>query len=153
MAGLAFCTLISFSQVQDKRVNFILFIDNELPLTGITDGVILLRDDQGAIKDSLTFDYHVGGLALSSTNYEKLFASNPHYRILVKFKYEIIWPKYQVFNYQSEIPSRWLNEEFIIFKFYNSSNKESRAKYLFSNGNRYIVQVIIPSKRTVLDER
>jgi hypothetical protein len=151
--GLAFCTLMSSAQQQDKRLNFILFIDNELPLIGITDGLILFKDDQGFIKDSLPFSYHVGALAMSSTNYEKLFASNLNYRILIKFNYKLFRPKYQVFNYEGEIPPGWLNEEYIIFKVYNSSNKTSKAKYLFQNGNKYIVQVIIPSKSTTLNKR
>jgi len=62
-----------FSQDQNKRLNFILLIDNEIPKTSIYDGFFFIKNSTGAIKDSIAFDYQVGALIMTDLNHKKLF--------------------------------------------------------------------------------
>lgn len=140
----------SLGQEQNKRLTFILSIDNEVTITGVTDGVFLLRDSTGAIKDKLPFDYHVGGLIMSPSDYKKLFSYDPKYRISIKFKYTEFRPRCGEHTYEEEIPKGWLNEEYMIFNVYNASNKGNRAKYFFKPGQEYLIQIKIPSYSTIL---
>jgi hypothetical protein len=155
-AFFIFLTLFSsalLGQGQDKRLTFILTIDDELPVTDITDGVFLLKDSTGTIKDKISFDYHVGGLGISAVDYKTLFASNPEYSIFIKFKHTVFRPNYTEYIYEKEIPRKWLNEEYIILKIYNASNKVSRAKYFFKHGQKYLIRIKIPGSSTILITR
>ena len=138
------------AQEQSKRLTFILFIDSQLPTTGITDGMFLLKDSSGVIKDKMPFDYHVGGLVMAASDYEKLFKSTSEYRIFVKFKYAEFRPENIQNTYEKEIPKGWLNDEYIILKVYNYANKANRAEYVFKPREEYLIQIKIPASSTIL---
>jgi hypothetical protein len=141
---------ILYGQIKNERLTFILFIDNKLPVTDVTDGEILIKDSSGIKMDEIPFDFHVGGLLMSSLDYKKLFNINPKLRIFIKFKYKVFYPKYDEFLYESEIPVGWLNKEYIILKVYNKSDKINREKYVFGNGEKYLVQIMIPGSSSIL---
>ena len=142
-------TLTLFGQEQSKRLTFILSIDDQLPVTDITDGTFLIMDSVGTIKEKIPFNYHVGGLGLSLSDYKKLFASNSDSRILIRFKHVQFRPTYVEYSYEKEIPKGWLNEEYMVLKVYNKSVKSNRAKYFYKPGQRYIIQVKIPGSSTI----
>jgi hypothetical protein len=139
-----------YGQTKNERLTLILFIDNKLPVTDVTDGEILLKDSSGIKKDEIKFDFHVGGLLMSSPDYEKLLNINRGSRIIIKFKYKVFYPKFGEFSYEIEIPEGWINKEYIILKIYNESNKINREKYFFKNGQKYLVQIIIPGSSSIL---
>ncbi len=112
--------------------------------------MFLLKDNSDAIKDTIPFDYHVGGLVMTASDYKKLFVSAPNYRVSVKFRYTEFRPQYIQNDYEKEIPKGWLNEEYTILKVYNYANKVSRAEYVFKANEKYLIQIKIPASSTIL---
>lgn len=146
--------LTLFGQDQNKRLNFILLIDNEIPKTSIYDSFFKIKDSTGVIKDQIAVDYQVGGLIIPGSYYKKLFLQNSKSKIVIQFKYKIFLPdSAQVNQYEYEMPANWFNEKYIILKVYNYSNKESRRKYYFNKKSyRIIIQTplggnVIATKR------
>lgn len=151
--SLALYSSALFGQAQDKRLTFILIIDDELPVTDITNGIFLFKDSAGTIKDKISFDYKVGGLLMSSSDYKKLLSPNPEHRIFIKFKHIEFRPHHVEYTYEKEIPNGWINKEYIIFRVFNASNKVNRTKYFFKQGEEYLIQIKIPGSSTLLITR
>lgn len=136
--------LNTLGQEQKKRINFILLIDNDIPKTNVYEGYVLIKDSLDTLKDKFSFDYQVGGLLLSNSNYRDLFSKYSRCKIIISFKYEQLHlNESKVFEYEKEIPAGWLNEVYIIFKIYNYSNLESRKKY-FLKKNSYAIEINVP---------
>jgi hypothetical protein len=121
---------------QNKRLNFIILIDNEIPKTNIVEGRFIVKDSMGTRKDSINFKYQVGGLIIDSSDYKKLLPQNLKSKVVIKFDYSTL-PDLAVNEYKYEIPSEWLNEVYMIVRVYNYSNEESRRKYYFRKKNGY----------------
>ena len=86
-----------FGQEQDKHLTFILFIDDKVATRDVTDGMFLIKDSTGTIRDKIAFVYHVGYLSMSSADYKKIFDSKLEYRIFMKF---IIIPEISYFFFK-----------------------------------------------------
>jgi hypothetical protein len=142
-----------FGQEKSKRLNFILLIDNEVPVATVYNGVFIITDSSRILKDTLSFDYEVGSIKMSSSNYNKLFFRNPQTKIEIKFKYESYQSHFtDVYEYKTEIPSEWINEMYIILKVYNYFNKESRRKYFLKKGG-YGIEIRVPGAGSVIPLR
>lgn len=150
---LILSNLYLFGQEKSKRLTFILSIDGELPVSDIKDGFFMSGDSLGCIKDTIPFEYHVGYLSMSPANYKKFFSLNPSSRVFINFLHLLFRPQHFEKIYRKEIPREWLNEEYIILKVYNVSNKESRAKYYFKPEEQSLIQIIIPGNSTILTTR
>jgi hypothetical protein len=141
-----------FAQEQSKRLNFILLIDNEIPVASVYDGFFLIKDSAG-IKDKIPFDYQVGGLVMSSSNYRKLFLQYSGSEIDINFKYRKLDSNSdEAHEYKKKIPEGWMNEMYIIFKVYNYYNKESRKKY-FLKKDDYGIEISVPGAGSVIPIR
>jgi len=135
------------------RMNFVLEIDNEIPVATIYDGVFLIKDSAGNIKDKIPFDYEVGGLSMSSSNYHKLFFQYLKDEVTINFSYRNLdTNSSEAYKYEKEIPKGWLNETYMIFKVYNYYNRESRKKYFLKKGG-YGVEIRVPGAGSVIPTR
>lgn len=139
-----------FAQEADKRLTFILLIDNEVAANDISDGMFLLQDSTGVVRDKLPFTYHVGSLSMSLADYNKLFGSNKGYKVVLTFIHTEFRPRYSQHTYEKLIPSEWLNEQYIILKVYNRSLSANRSKYVFGKGQQYLIQVKVPGSGSIL---
>jgi len=143
---------ILYAQEQDKRMVFILLIDNEVPVSNIFGGVFLIADSTGPVKDTIPFEYQVGSLRISHPNYEKLRKYLKR-KIIIDFKYnKLTTNNSEVYEYKEKIPEGWLNEEYMIFKVYNYFNPESRRKYAL-NKNCYGIEIAVPGAGSVFPKR
>ena len=149
---------IAFAQEKTKRLPFVLLIDNEVPDPSIIKGIFLIKDSIGMIKDSIKFDYQIGGLDLESSAYNKFFKVNQTYNIFVRFK-EKDFKLNTTYIYQEQIPNKYINDEYpngfineryFIVKIFNKFNGDSRAKYYFKKNENYIVQIEIPGFSSLL---
>ena len=129
-----------FGQDQNKRLNFILLIDNEIPKTSIYDGFFFIKNNIGVIKDSIAFDYQVGALMMTDFDYKRLFSQDQKSKIIIKFKFKRFFPDSAVVSqYEYAIPANWVNEKYMILKVYNRYNNESREKYYFNKDSYRII--------------
>lgn len=143
----------AFGQEQSQRLNFILLIDKEIPIATIFDGYFLFKTQQNNIEDTIPFNYQVGGLMLTSSNYKKLFIQDSTAEIIIKFKYKRLFSSFvEIHDYEKRIPSTWINELYIILNIYNYYNATSRKKYYMRKGE-YLIQLQVPGKQNVLPFR
>jgi hypothetical protein len=135
-----------FGQDQEKRLNLVLLIDNDIPTPDvISKAFFLIQDSAGNVRDTLPFLYGVGGLVLTEENYNKLFRFSPGSQIYINFHY-YQWNKHegsQDFNYKQKLSARCINEWYTILKIHNYSLRESRKEYT-SNGDGFAVQISYP---------
>lgn len=141
-----FCTSFAinnslFSQESNKRINFVLLIDNDVPVPSkISKCYFSNKDTIGNIKDSIPFAYEVGGLLLSSDNYKKLITYPHQSNLYINFIYI---DNNQFYKYQKRISAEWINELYLILKIHNYSLRESKKQYT-RNGDGFGTQIIFP---------
>jgi len=151
-------SVIAFAQERTKRLPFILLIDNEIPDPSIINGVFIIKDNTGTVKDSIKFKYEIGGLDMDQSAYNKFFNVKQSYNIFVKFN-EQSAKLDTTYVYQKQIPNKYINSEYpngyinkryFAIKIFNKFNVESRSKYYFKMNESYVVQIIIPGFSTIL---
>jgi hypothetical protein len=150
------CIVLSssgFAQVPNKQLPFILLIDNDIPVNNIYDGFFSAVDSGVIIKNRIPFEYRVGSLLISPSDYTRLFSIGAKSNVLIDFKYtKIGHDSSEGYEYKKEIPAKWLNERYMIFKIYNYANKESRAKYVLRKG-QYGIEMSVPGAGSVIPKR
>lgn len=145
--------LNSIGQNKEMRLNFILAIDNEIPIAKIFDGYFLIQNKIHYKQDTLRFQYQVGGLLLSSTDYQNLFLVDSLSTITIKFKYRNFTQNFtHVYNYEKVLRNTWINESYIILNVFNYYDADSRKKYFISK-NQYLIQVQVPGGGNVIARR
>jgi hypothetical protein len=146
-------SLTLHAQEPVKQMPFILLIDNDIPVNNIYDGFFSIIDSGGVVKDRIPFDYRVGNLLISPSDYTKLFSLSTKGKVSINFKYSKIGPNSsEVYKYKKEIPAEWLNEKYMIFKVYNFDNKDSRGKYALKR-DQYGIEVSVPGAGSVIPKR
>jgi hypothetical protein len=142
-----------FAQAPSKQLPFILLIDNDIPVNNIYDGFFSAVDSEGIIKYRIPFEYRVGSLVISSSDYTRLFSIDAKSNVLIDFKYTKVGrDSSEGYEYKKEIPAKWLNEKYMIFKIYNYTNKESRAKYVLRKG-KYGIEISVPGAGSVIPKK
>ncbi|MHA4807471.1 hypothetical protein ACX0G9_05175 [Flavitalea flava] len=142
-----------FAQEMDKRLNFVVLIDNEVPTPSyILNGVFLIKDSTGKEVEKIPFHYQVGFLEMTTMGYNKFF--NPGYKnnIYLKFQFYEMRPKDITHDYEYEIPNDMINHLYYILKVYNYSNKQSRKKYLLKK-RIYGIELTTPGMVTVIPRK
>lgn len=132
-----FVHLNLFGQDEIKRLNFILLIDGEIPIATISEGCFLMKDSTGNVTAKLPFNYKVGGLEVSASDYKILFSKSNNSKKFIRFKFNGPKTLYNPKLYQCPI---WLNEDYIIMNVYNKYNKLNNEKFDFGN-SEYLVQI------------
>ena len=138
-------------QDQNRRLNFVFVIDNEVPdIAVISNGFFLAKDSSGNLKDSIPFKYEVGDLMMSSDDYRKLFLDTYTAKLFMNFAWlEYMKGDTEIHYYEREIPRGWINKLYMILYIYNYSNKESRTKYAIDKGG-YNIRIMIPGMSMVV---
>lgn len=139
------CTNI-YGQTKENKINFIIFIDDELSNLNISNGHFITIDSTNN-ENKLDFDYIVGDLKVTQEDYNTLYSSE-NYKLYICFKYKEFNPEYYEKEYKYQIPVEWLNDKYMILKIYNSSKKRNK-KYYFGDKD-YLVQFSIPGKSSIL---
>ena len=143
----------SKGQKQEKRLNFILTIDKEIPIAKIFDGYFLITKKAQNIRDTFKFQYQVGTLLLSSSDYENLFSLDSTSTIKIKFKYiKFSSNQTQIYSYEKVLRDTWVNEVYIILNVFNYFDAESRKKY-FIRKDQYVIQIQVPGGGNVIAKR
>jgi len=133
-----------FAQDTSKSLNFILRINDVIPETGIFDGHFMIKDSTGSImKSQFPFTYRVGYLKLPDENYNRLFSKTRNTRIFIQFRQKDIEHAYLDNLYEIEIPTDFINKEYIICSVYDVALKENRLKYDF-RGKKRIINLNVP---------
>lgn len=134
---VCFTSFQTFGQDQIRRLNFILLIDEEIPIATIHDGCFLIKDSTGLLINRIPFNYKVVGLEFSSSNYKELSSLCDKCTLSISFQYTKPSFPFNQYSYESNL---WWNEDYIIMHIYNKSKKENYEKYDFGK-REYIVQI------------
>lgn len=130
-----FKTQISFCQMHEyERLNFILLIDEEIPVATISDGYFVLKNEFST--DTFSFQYRVGRIIMKSENLNKLFIADKKTTIEMFFSYlNYIKPGItSLHQYNIKLLRQNINKEYMILNIYNYYNKYSRRKYSIKKG-------------------
>src|ERR1700749_3638406 len=131
-----------------RSLPFILQINDYFPDPSIIKGVFHIIDSNKTVKDSITFEYHIGRLVMATADYSRFINFNQHYQLLLKIGelgadsytwtwYEIAIPtKYINWEY----PKGFINQEYFIVKIFNKSDEVSRERYVFPDDKYYITR-------------
>ena len=141
-----------------KLLPFVLLIDNEVAIKSDTHGVFLIKDSIGTTTDSVMFDYDVGVLSFSKSEYRKLFATKPLNKLSLKIYHlsqdadtTFIYEKRVPIEYfNSEYPHGYLNKEYFIVKIFNKFDSVSRSKYYFEKNQSYLMLITIPGMGDII---
>ena len=133
-----------FGQEQEKRLNFALLIDNDIPIY-ISQCYFLIHDSTGKVKDTIPFSYGIGRFILTTDNYQKLFSHSATDQIYIDFQYNQHSHKYgsNHFSYNQKLPGGSINKWYTILKIHNYSLKEGRENYT-DDGDGFAVQILFP---------
>jgi len=150
--------LSCYGQEKKESMPFVLLIDNEVPNPSYITGRFLIKDSLDVVKDSINFDYEVGKLNLTKSDFNKFFNVKQDFNIFLKFELKQLQPDTtfifikQIHNkyINREYPNGFINKGYFIVKIFNKFNKENRAKYYFKKDENYIVQIKIPGFSTLL---
>ncbi|MFI5161852.1 MAG: hypothetical protein ACHQHN_11280 [Sphingobacteriales bacterium] len=151
-------TIVSAQKTGEKFLPFVLLIDNEIPEPSVTEGIFLIKDSVGTLKDSVMFDYRPGVLSITTADYKRLFKVKPVYNIFLRISHKgphldttYVYLR-QIDNkyWNWEYPHGYMNEYYFIFKVFNKFNPDSRNKYYFKPGQDYITQITIGGMSDVI---
>jgi hypothetical protein len=124
-----------FAQEANSHMTFILLIDDEVPVRNIIDGFFSLYDSAGYSESCIPFNYHVGWIELTDSDYHKLLFHRPNDRIAFSFTYKVSDSSRIYKHYTLEIPQEMINKVYLIIGVYNYENLESREKYFIPGGS------------------
>jgi len=146
-----FCllNLCSFGQERSKRLNFVLLIDNEIPVASISKGIFEIKDSAGYMIDTIPFVYNVGGLEVSESDYRLLFSRNRKSTVFIKFFYISAMTSFDPYLYKTSIA---LSKDYVIMRIFNRAKRENVEKYEFGK-RQYLIQTETPFYTTLLRER
>lgn len=144
-----FINLHLFGQDQIKRLNFILLIDGEVPIETISDGYVILKENNGLTISKIPFSYKVGSLDFSLPDYEKIQTKLDKSNMMMEFKFLVRKPTFMRYFYETSI---FLNEDYMIMNIYNKSKRENNEKYDFGK-KKYIVRIESSSFNTIMHYR
>lgn len=142
-------TYKTFGQDPCDRLRFVLLIDGEVPVANIYESWIELKD--GASLRKIPFNYEVGSLFFPGNGYKELKALSPEAEIVIRFKYHQFEPKSAELLYKKSLKAGWLNQQYMIFKVYNFSNKANNRA--FNERKGYGIEISTASFSTVLPRR
>lgn len=152
--SLIVISTITRSQQIEKKIPFILLVDNEVPSFSIIQNCkLLIKDSTQKIKFEVPFKYNVGNITLLQSQFDTIKHLNHKENIVIQFSTPKNKTNYvESFIYQVPLEPKWFNELYIILKIFNYDNLESRNKYIIKKGD-YVVQKIIPGFSTILTEK
>lgn len=126
---------ISFCQAQENEsLNFIILIDEEIPIATISSGHFILKNEFSS--DTLSFQHRVGRVLMKSEDLNRLFVTDKSTTIEMSFSYlHHSKPCHNsLYQYNIKLLRENINKDYIILKIYNYYNKYIRKKYSIKKG-------------------
>lgn len=143
--------LEGISQDSVKRLTFILLIDNKIEISGlVTDRYFEIKNKNGPESKIIPFQFRVGNLLLNTEDYDRMFSLNPSDSVFIHFKYRPTINNYeQTTEYRKQIPTNWINDQYIALMVYNYYDVESRRKYALGKGG-YGIEIRVPGFGSII---
>lgn len=148
IVGIAITT-ISNAIGQKREIPFVLLIDNNVPVSTISDSYFLIKfnDDKKEIK--IPFYYYVGAIIFDDQYYD-LLLNNYSNKLSIHFKY-FDFVSHNKISYAKSIAGGTFSTKYMILSIFNYFNKESRKKYVIPKDG-YVARIQGPSISEVLSQ-
>lgn len=112
---------LTYSQATHD-VNFILLINDELPIGTIANSRIIIKESEIEVL------YHPGSLAFGEENFRKVMAAGDS-MILAFDYYEYKGGKQSIFNYRLPFYKNWLDQRYLVMKVYQLDKKKYKGVF------------------------
>ncbi|PHS04933.1 MAG: hypothetical protein COA88_13045 [Kordia sp.] len=145
IATIIFIFCVSFNlQAQVKKdIDFIISIDEKLPISSIHKTKIIANMKDGSEK-IINIDYSPGSLGMNSVDFDKLLSSEVK-SFWLKFNYTEICKKNNIeHTYEIELKKGWLKHYYFVLKVYNTDKKKYKKLFTPLLGKNYTYEYYYP---------
>jgi|GEM_PF-2553570 len=137
------------AQFKPQQLIFLVSIDREIS-QDVIEGEFAIKGSNGEQITELPFHVWVGRLEMNNQDYKKLLNIGSQDTLYVRFANNN-FQLHTDYIYQVKIPNGMISNKYLILKIYNQKNEESRKRYVFPNGQEYVIQVVSPGFNTPLE--
>ena len=135
-----------YSQEIEKKINFIISIDDQIVSSIARAKIIIDKNDN---IDQIEIGYIPGELIISNADFEQITQDQVNSFLFSFDYYEYKKERQIVYNYEIEINKVWLEQSYRVLRIYNLNKKKNRKIFYPLKGKQYTYEVDLPSNSIV----
>jgi hypothetical protein len=140
---------VCLSQELEKKLKFLLSVDNEIPSNNVSNFQLTSVDSASKAEQRFSMTYKAGELITTDTVMHALLQLNSTTDLVLSFSYQSFRTKAAVdHSFICIIPKGWFNEQYLILNIYSKEYPENQQKFLYKPGEIYVTRLLTPGKAT-----
>lgn len=139
-----FVFTISSCHSQNKSINLIVIVNDKLEIGAINNTRLKIVNMDGAIE-VFKVTYYPGDLIIPEIVLDKLKNKYVKYFYILMDHYEYCGEETIIHNYDLQMYPAWLEQPFLVFRFYNMDKERIRKRFDPLEGKDYTYEVDLAS--------
>lgn len=132
----------ALGQVIRKSFDFIIVIDERIPISSMTN--FRIRLDDGTRQEIVKSSYHPGNLSLEELDYSILLSDSSG-KLFLEFTYfDHSDKRHNIYSYSIELKKVWLDSKFNVLYIYNLDKRKYKNRFEVEENSKYIYELDSP---------
>jgi len=146
LVNLAFwiSLFMSSCQAQNSSINLVVLVNDKLDVDAVINTRLKIIDQYGS-NEILPVTYYPGDLIIPVSISNKLKGEDTKSFFLLMDYYDSCGEEDEVFNYEIQMYSAWLEQPFLVFRFYNMNRDRNRKRFDPLEGEDYTYEIDLAS--------